>query len=65
MSRLEEILRSGVAPGFRRGAADPTSAAVAVPRAFRQLEHTMPLREIERQSGFKAKQIKKVWDFNQ
>lgn len=64
MSRLAEILRSGVAPGFRRGAPDPTSAEVAVPRAFRQLEQTVPAREIERQSGFKVKQIKKAWNFS-
>jgi hypothetical protein len=63
MSRLAEILSSGVAPGIRSGAKDPTSAEVAVPRAFRQLEQTMPAREIERQCGFKVKAIKKTWKF--
>lgn len=65
MSRLAEILSSGIAPGVRRGARDPQSADVAVPRAFRQLEQTLPAREIERQCGFKVKQIKKAWNFNE
>lgn len=65
MSRIDDILKSGRAPGLNTRAKDPTSADVAVPRAFRQLEQSgMPMREIERQSGFKAKQIKKVWKFD-
>lgn len=65
MNGIQDILRSGRAPGFRRGAKDPMCAEVAVPRAFRQLEQTLPVREIERQSGFKVKAIKKAWDFKQ
>ena len=63
MSGIDEIIASGRAPGFHQGAKDPTSAEVAVPRAFRQLEQTMPAREIERQSGHSLRTIKKAWDF--
>lgn len=42
---------------------DPRSAAVSVPRAFKQLEHTMPRERIERDSGFSVKQIKTAWSF--
>jgi len=62
---LGEIIRSGAAPGFRGGAKDPTCAEVAVPRAFKQLEQTLPAREIARQSGFSVNHIKKTWDFRQ
>lgn len=41
---------------------DPGTAAASVPIAFRRLEETVPYREIERQSGFKAEEIKRVWD---
>lgn len=65
MSKLAEILSSGIAPGFAQGAKDPQCAEVAVPRAFRELEQTTPASEIERQSGFKAAKIKRAWDFKQ
>ncbi len=65
MNGISDILKSGRAPGFRSGAKDPQSAEVAVPRAFRQLEQTLPSAEIERQSGFTAKKIKQAWDFKQ
>lgn len=65
MSKIDEILSSGRAPGFGQGAKDPQSAEVAVPRAFRELEQTTPASEIERQSGFKASRIKRAWDFKQ
>jgi hypothetical protein len=48
---------------FTGRAADPTSADVAVPRAFKQLEQTMPRDRIERDCGFSAKELKRVWKF--
>lgn len=48
---------------FTGSAQDPTCAEAAVPRAFKELEQTMPRREIERQSGFTTKQIKEAWNF--
>jgi hypothetical protein len=52
------------APGLFTGKVlDPTSAAAAVPRAFKQLENQIPRREIERQSGFSTKQITQAWNF--
>ena len=42
-------------------AKDPSHADQAVPRALRELENTMPTSEVERQTGFSAKQLKKTW----
>lgn len=66
--RVDKGLRRVIPLATGRGlftgrAKDPTSADVAVPRAFRELEQTMPREQIERQSGFSVGQIKKVWDF--
>lgn len=44
-------------------ALDPTSADVAVPRAFRALEATMPRDRIEKQTGFSVRQLKRTWNF--
>lgn len=41
---------------------DPTSADAAVPRAFKELEQTMSTSEIERRTGYKRGQIKKIWN---
>lgn len=41
--------------------ADPGSAAVAVPRALRELEQTKSHREIARESGFSTRKLKQVW----
>jgi len=59
------LRRIQCAPAFRKpgGTPDPTSADVAVPRAFRQLEQTVGAAEIARQSGFSVKKIKSVWNF--
>jgi hypothetical protein len=40
---------------------EPGSAVDAVPRAFRQLEQTMPAREIVKESGFSVETVKRVW----
>lgn len=40
---------------------DPNSADGAVPKALRELEMTMPAREIARQSGFSIEHLKKTW----
>lgn len=47
--------------GYVTGLTDPTSADRSVPRAFRDLEQTMPAHEISRQSGFTVNQIKQIW----
>ena len=44
-------------------AQDPGCADVAVPRAFRELEDTMPRERIERESGYTVKEIKRCWQF--
>jgi len=40
---------------------DPESAAVQVPRAYRDLERSMGARQIVRESGFSVEQVKRVW----
>ncbi len=69
------VARRDEAPaGFRRVAAcrtatiipgavlDPTSADAAVPRAFKELEQTMPADQIERVTGYSPRKIKEVWN---
>lgn len=46
------------------GALDPQSADKAVPKAFRQVEETVPSDRIERETGYSVEHIKRVWDFN-
>ena len=46
---------------FVTGAPDPTDASVATPRAFRQLEDTIPADRIARESGFSTERIKQIW----
>jgi hypothetical protein len=43
--------------------ADPTTADAAVPRAFKQLEQTLPREQIEKQSGFSVRELKQTWNF--
>jgi hypothetical protein len=45
----------------RGGLPDPSHADQAVPRALRQLEQTMPSSEVERQTGFSAREMKRIW----
>jgi hypothetical protein len=40
---------------------DPSSVDVAVPRAYRQLEQTMPASEIIKNSSFTTNDIKRIW----
>jgi hypothetical protein len=44
-----------------KGAQDPTVADQAVPRALQSLEQTMPTSELERQTGFSTKELKRIW----
>ena len=62
----DNLQRVFMAPGIRRsgGTPDPSSADEAVPRAFRQLEDTLPASEIARQSGFTVNKIKDVWNIH-
>lgn len=49
---------------FTGQAIDPSSAAAAVPRAFRQVELSgIPREKIERDSGFSVRDIKNTWQF--
>lgn len=41
--------------------ADPGSAHVAVPRALKELEATMPHERIAKETGFSTRKLKKVW----
>jgi len=58
-----DLRRLVAAPRVMRGAQDPTVADMAVPRAFRELEQTMPASEIARNTGFSVAKLKRVWDF--
>jgi hypothetical protein len=55
------VSRTGRPRMGRDGLADPSHADQAVPRALRELENTMPSSEVERQTGFSAKQMKRIW----
>lgn len=61
-NRLAEILRTGRAPGVNTKAGDPHVPAQAVPRAFKDLEQTVPASKIARDSGFSVRQIKRIWN---
>lgn len=61
-SRLAEILATGRAPGFNLKSGDPTNPEQAVPKAFKDLEQTMPADRIAKECGFSVKRIKKIWD---
>ena len=50
-------------PKIGAGVPDPSNADQAVPRAFREVEQQLGASEVERQSGFTAKQIRKAWSF--
>lgn len=65
MGKLDEIIASGTAPGFKTGIKDPTSAEVAVPRAFKELEQQHSASRIAKDAGFSVSQIKKAWNFKQ
>ena len=62
MSKLAEIIKLGIAPGFNTKTTDPTLPQNAVPRAFKELEQTQSASSIARDSGFSVKKIKKIWN---
>lgn len=62
MSKLSEIIKLGIAPGFNTKTTDPTLPQNAVPRAFKELEQTQSASTIARESGFSVKKIKKIWN---
>jgi len=62
MSKLHEILRTGVAPGMNLKSGDPTLPEKAVPKAFRDLEQKHGASRIAREAGFSVKQIKRIWN---
>jgi hypothetical protein len=55
------ISRIGRPRTGRAGLADPSQADQAVPRALRELECSMSTAEVERQTGFSAKEMKRIW----
>lgn len=61
MSRIQEIIESGKAPGFRGVHRDPGSPDVAIPKALKKLEQTQSAREIARGAGFSVNTLKKTW----
>lgn len=46
---------------FTGQAGDPGEAVRAVPRAFKELEESMPADRIARAAGFSVKTIKRAW----
>lgn len=66
LGRMVELNRSTEPENSRYGkplfgAPDPTSADVAVPRAFKALEQTKSARDIARKTGFSINHIKRIW----
>jgi hypothetical protein len=73
MSRLAEMLKSGIAPGLSGSMAhpDPQSVDVAVPRAikevfdvsYRHKRGQQPLRteQVEKAIGYNAKTLRNTW----
>ncbi len=49
-------------PRIGKGLPDPSHADQAVPRALREEEQRIGTSELARQSGFSARQLKKVWN---
>lgn len=62
MSRLAEIIETGIAPGFNTKAIDPQLPEKAVPKAFKDLEHQHSADKIARDARFSVKQIKRIWN---
>ncbi len=60
-SRIEDIIRSGCAPGMNTKAKDPLSADVAVPKAFKQLEQTQSASKIAKEAGWSINTIRRTW----
>ena len=70
MSKIEDIIISGRAPGFPQGnAPDPDAATAKVPKAFREVENepiykhgpARGARRIEKLLGMPASHINEVW----
>ena len=62
MSKLAEILKSGIAPGMNLRTVDPTLPEKAVPKAFRDLEQKHGASKIAKEAGFSINQIKRIWN---
>jgi len=45
-----------------RGILDPETPDAAIPRALKQLEHTIDHRAIARGSGFSTRQLREIWN---
>lgn len=59
---LDQIIRSGKAPGVSTKAADPGSPTASVPRALRQMEEKESARRIAKQAGFSVNELKRIWN---
>lgn len=62
MSKLQEILDSGCAPGYPTGRPHPSDADVAAPRALRDMENQMGTSTLCRKLGMKPDKLKKIWE---
>lgn len=58
---LKRVISRTARPKIGKGAPDPSHADQAVPRALKELEQTTRTSDIERGSGFTAKQLKRIW----
>jgi hypothetical protein len=68
MSKIQEIIKSGQAPGVRTGAVNPNSVFAKVPRALKEIERGetrskrgMDARDISKAFGMSTSFIKSVW----
>jgi hypothetical protein len=61
LRRITVPVRVGIA-GTSNDLKEPGSAEDAIPRAYREMEQTMPAREIVRESGFTIDQVKAAWN---
>ncbi len=61
MSRIDEIIQSGQAPGYAGQHKDPQSADMAIPRALKILEKTHGAKKIAKDAGFSVNQLRSTW----
>lgn len=67
MSRLQEMLLLGRAPGVAGLARDPQCADMAIPRALKEIEQTKGADQIVKEMGWKPTKrnlnsIKRAWN---
>lgn len=58
---LQRVMSRPARARIGAGVADPSHADQAVPRALKEEEQRIGTSELERLSGFSAKQMKRIW----